>query len=345
MRNTIEKSKKSSGRAFWHFSVLAALSGCNRFYDKLADVIIGDQLKDGHGDPTCTECDDRADVYYTLTYDATIGSSATIDLEEFLPTAFAKQGETIDIDFDQLSVGGSPDWLNALLLDNNTRLQLGTSPAYDNPDFDGAEGFYVILTADDYGLDTYNRHIYRIQFAIDVAPAWGADVQTHWAIPTSDSSYSLELPTPMDDGRSDVTYSLLNAPAGVSLTDTTLTGSATGVAITYVATDAFNTATLTLTIEDNVAPDWATAEGNGSLTTTIEFGTGLFTTTLVAAEDANIGQALTYSVDGLPEEWLFHATTRELIGTFDATQPLRTFDYTVSDGEFEDITTITLDFD
>ncbi len=333
MRNIIEESRKSSGRAFWHFSALAVLSGCGQS-DNAADT--GLYIE-------------SYTYAYVITYDETIGSLATIDLEEFLPAALVAQGQTFDVNFDRLSLNGSLDWLDALLLDNNTQLQLRTSPDYSNPDFDGAEGFYVNLAADEYRLDTYDphmyRHIYRIQFTVDVAPAWGADVQTHWAIPTSDSSYSLELPTPMDDGRSDVTYSLLNAPAGVSLIDTTLTGSATGVAITYVATDAFNTATLTLTIEDNVAPDWATAEGNGSLTTTIEFGTGLFTTTLVAAEDANIGQALTYSVDGLPEEWLFHATTRELIGTFDATQPLRTFDYTVSDGEFEDTTTITLDFD
>ncbi len=340
MRNIIEESRKSSGRAFWHFSAMAVLSGCGWF-----DKAVGDYVRAMQISTPATEWNNRVGVYYTLTYDATIGSSATIDLEEFLPAALVAQGETVDVDFDQLRVGDGLDWLDALLLDNNTQLQLGTSPAYDNPDFDGLEGFYVILKMDDNSDDTDSYHVYRIQFAIDVAPAWGTDVQTHWAIPTSDSSYSLELPTPMDDGRSDVTYSLLNAPAGVSLTDTTLTGSATGVAITYVATDAFNTATLTLTIEDNVAPDWATAEGNGSLTTTIEFGTGLFTTTLVAAEDANTGQALTYSVDGLPEEWLFHATTRELIGTFDATQPLRTFDYTVSDGEFEDTTIITLDFD
>ncbi len=47
--------------------------------------------------------------------------------------------------------------------------------------------------------------------------------------------------------------------------------------------NAFNTATLTIAIEENSALAWATAGGNGSLTTTIEFSIGLFTNPLVAA--------------------------------------------------------------
>ncbi len=122
----------------------------------------------------------------------TIGSSATIDLVEFLPAAIDAQGETFDVDFARLRVGGmytyNYEWHNFALQDNNTSLQLEIPPDYDRLSFHNDIRVYLSTG------DNIEDHIYLIDFEVDVAPGWGADVQTHWAIPTTDNAYSLVLP-------------------------------------------------------------------------------------------------------------------------------------------------------